>query len=367
MCEETTSAREIQSKSHLADLLQVSSAFSALSIDFFDMPKGKVLSVTEREVIRHLDGAGVNKTDIAKRTKRSRKVVVTFLNNPEGYNKRKYNGAPRKVSDADVRALIRAAKLQKVGSRRLVRSENIKISDRHARRLLAGSSHMAYRKGKRAPVLTKVHKSSRVAFSKARVNKNELNDITIYSDEKRFNLDGPDGLNHYWHDLRGEQEVAMSRQNGGGGVMVWGGISRKGKTTLAILEGKQNAAKYCKTLETHLIPSATRLYGTAYEYQQDNASIHTAKATKAFFEDKKITVIDWPAKSPDLNPIENLWGDMVRVVYAGGKQYDNVDALKTAILKAWDDIEQSRIDALLDSMNNRYFEVISRGGNKSSY
>lgn len=331
------------------------------------MPKGPTLTFTEQDIIRALAAAQFSQTAIAKEIERSRKVVVNFLKNPAGYGKRKYKGAPRKLSDTDLRALIRVAKAEKVGSRRLARLDYVTVTDRHIRRRLAGKKHLAWKKGKRAPSLTEAHKAKRVAFSKARVNKNELNDITIYSDEKRFNLDGPDGLNYYWHDLRSEQEVGMSRQNGGGGVMVWGGMSRKGKTTLAILEGKQNAAKYCDTMDKHLIPPATRLYGTAYQYQQDNASIHTAKATKNWFEKKKITVIEWPAKSPDLNPIENLWGDMVRVVYAGGKQYDSVDALKKAVLKAWDDIEQTRIDALLDSMNNRYFQVISRGGNKSSY
>jgi hypothetical protein len=42
----------------------------------------------------------------------------------------------------------------------------------------------------------------------------------IFSDEKKFNLDGPDGLKYYWHDLREENESFFSRQNGGGSRMV---------------------------------------------------------------------------------------------------------------------------------------------------
>lgn len=42
----------------------------------------------------------------------------------------------------------------------------------------------------------------------------------IFSDEKKVNLDGPDGLNYYWHDLRNEKEIKMSRNFGGGAVMV---------------------------------------------------------------------------------------------------------------------------------------------------
>ncbi len=53
-----------------------------------------------------------------------------------------------------------------------------------------------------------------------------------------------------------------------------------------------------------MLPSADNIYGDAdFIFQQDLASAHTAKGTKSWFNDHGVTVLDWPANSPDLNPI----------------------------------------------------------------
>ncbi|GBN47824.1 hypothetical protein AVEN_87041-1 [Araneus ventricosus] len=85
--------------------------------------------------------------------------------------------------------------------------------------------------------------------------------VKIVSDERKWNLDGPDGNIKYWHDLRKEPRSFFSRQNGGGSVMVWAAFSFNGQVGLAFLDGRQNSPKYIETLENHLMPFAENIGG----------------------------------------------------------------------------------------------------------
>lgn len=181
-------------------------------------------------------------------------------------------------------------------------------------------------------------------------------------DEKKFNLDGPDGMQYYWHDMRKVKETCISRQQGGASVMVWGAFSAKGKSELAILDGRQDSKKYMYTLSEYLLPFAHLIYGTEFEFQQDNASIHTSRETREFFSEMGLNVMSWPALSPDLNPIENLWGVMVRLVYENGRQFETREELKRAILSAWATIHETTLLKLVNSMKTRCIQVIQNQG-----
>ncbi len=90
-------------------------------------------------------------------------------------------------------------------------------------------------------------------------------------------------------------------------VMIWAAMSSAGVGPLCFLKSTVNAAIYQEILEHFMLPSADKLYGDAdFIFQQVLAPAHTAKGTKSWFNDHGVTVLDWPANSPDLNPIENL-------------------------------------------------------------
>ncbi len=87
-------------------------------------------------------------------------------------------------------------------------------------------------------------------------------------------------------------------------LMVWGCISAYGMGSLHVLEGTMNAERYIKVLEQHMLPSRWRLFqGKPCVFQQDN----TAAIPTAWLHSRRVRVLNWPACSPDLTPIENIW------------------------------------------------------------
>ncbi len=119
-------------------------------------------------------------------------------------------------------------------------------------------------------------------------------------------------------------------------------------------------------LEHFMLPSAVKLYGDAdFIFQQDLAPAHTAKGTKSWFNDHGVTVFDWPANSPDLNPIENLWGIVKRNMR--DTRLNNADDLKAAIKATWASITPEQCHRLIASMPRCIDAVIHAKGGPATY
>ncbi len=149
-------------------------------------------------------------------------------------------------------------------------------------------------------------------------------------------------------------------------VMIWAAMLSAGVGPLCFLKSTVNAAIYQEILEHFMPPSADKLYGDAdFIFQQDLAPAHTANGTKSWFNDHGVTVLDWPANSPDLNPIENLWGIVKRKMR--DTRPNNADELKATVKETWASIPPQQCHKLITSMPRRIEAVIKAKGTPTKY
>lgn len=148
--------------------------------------------------------------------------------------------------------------------------------------------------------------------------------------------------------------------------MFWGAISANGTVCLEVVSHKINSEEYTSTLSATLLPILKKKY-KKFTFQQDNASCHVSKISRAWFGEHKINLLDWPPCSPDLNPIENVWGYLVHQVYPNFKSYSTIEELTKAVVQEWNKLNPDYISKLVNSMPDRLYQVIERQGKCTSY
>ena len=143
--------------------------------------------------------------------------------------------------------------------------------------------------------------------------------------------------------------------------MVWGGISHGLKSPLIVIAGNLTGVRYRdEILRPVAVPFVQQHH---LIFLQDNARPHVARVCQYFLANHNINPLDWPPYSPDLSPIEYLWGEMDRRVRGRRNAPATLDQLRVALLEEWDNIPMRRINALMNSMHRRIRAVTdARGG-----
>ncbi|KAI2661899.1 Transposable element Tc1 transposase [Labeo rohita] len=146
-------------------------------------------------------------------------------------------------------------------------------------------------------------------------------------------------------------------------VAQWPKVLFSDESKFCISFGNQGPRVWRKGGEAHS-PSCLKS-SVKFPQSQDLAPAHTAKSTKRWLNYHGVGVLDWPANSPDLNLIDNLWGIVKRKMK--NKRPNNADELKTTVKETWVSIPPQQCHRLITSMPRRTDAVIKAKGAPTKY
>ena len=150
--------------------------------------------------------------------------------------------------------------------------------------------------------------------------------------------------------------------------MIWGCICYDGVGTSTTVEGNINSAKYIDILDRNLWTVVVWYFeGKEYLFMDDNAPVHRAHTVDNYKDQNEVTSMEWPAQSPDLNIIENIWLYMKRELQ---KSVVNIGAAKNDLLReiesVWRNIELNHIRNY-QSIPDRLDNVVKMKGHLTKY
>ncbi|CAD6993666.1 unnamed protein product [Ceratitis capitata] len=151
--------------------------------------------------------------------------------------------------------------------------------------------------------------------------------------------------------------------------MIWGCMAADGVGEMFVCEDRMDCQVYVNVLEAVLLPSSTRIFGDAnlngVQFQKDNAPCHKTATTMRWFRDNNIVLLDCPAQSPDLNPIEHMWAILKRKI----KEHSTTSktALKNALINEWYAISADECAKLVRSMPKRIAASIKSKDGPTKY
>ena len=152
-----------------------------------------------------------------------------------------------------------------------------------------------------------VNQLKRLEWCKARLAGKEQFETVIFTDESTIQIERH---SRRCYHKKGEPRKLKPKPKHPLKIHVWGGISKRGATPIVLFTGILIATRFTKILEQSLLPFIEKSYPEGHQFYQDNDPKHTSKFAQSFFAEKKINWWHSPPESPDLNPIELVWGSM---------------------------------------------------------
>jgi transposase len=310
----------------------------------------------------------LNYSEIAREVGCSRDAVKNVLNRYEATGSVEDlpgRGRKRKFSEKETKKIIKKSKKGKFAPE-IARECRKKVSTRTVQRQLKRGG-VKYFKIKKIEKLTQAHMERRVEYSNE-MKGYEWNRV-LFSDEKTFYLGA--SPEYAWQDPenRIEEEITSYPEK----LNVWGAIGKYMKTKLYYFNENLKTDLYTKILNHCLdekrltfSPTCPKKVRENWYFLQDNARYHTsAKSMKKIEEMVGDHYIEHPAKSPDLNPMEDMWSYLDRKVKQA--RCKTMKSLKRTLTQAWSNLDWKYVAKSVNSMDRRLQQCIDVGGRRLKY
>uniref|UniRef100_A0A1I7WH35 HTH_Tnp_Tc3_1 domain-containing protein n=1 Tax=Heterorhabditis bacteriophora TaxID=37862 RepID=A0A1I7WH35_HETBA len=280
--------------------------------------RGYLFNDIEKTEILTFSDAELNQTEITRKIGRSRNTIDNFLRAPGEYEIKKSGERPTKLGKRGKRRITVMASNSTANLNEIRRISCLTVSKTTVWRALKANPLITRERMRECPTLTADHKKAKMAFARTHMSwTSEWTEaiLPFSIDEKKFDLDGPDGFTSCWRDLRKERRFPQKN----------------------------------------------------FIFQQDNAVIHVSCGQKDWFRRRNIVLMDWPSRSPDLNPMKNLLGILARQVYAHNRQLSSIEDLKKTVSEEWSKSDPAILKNVSMSMTEGIFQVIRGGGSCIEY
>ncbi|GFX03662.1 transposable element Tcb2 transposase [Trichonephila clavipes] len=189
--------------------------------------------------------------------------------------------------------------------------------------------------------------------------------------ESRFSLSSDSHRILIWRE-RGSRNhpsnIIERDRYGGRGVLVWGGIMLGSRTYLHIFDTVSvNGTRYCNEILLPYVRLFRGSMGLQFLFMDDNAPCHRTVAAEQLLESEDIERMDWPARFPDLNPIEHVWDFLGRRLAARTLPPVTIRELRLALQDEWAAMPQQLIDTLILSIGRRCETCLAVRGDHIPY
>ncbi|GFV89439.1 transposable element Tcb2 transposase [Trichonephila clavipes] len=313
----------------------------------------------------HCDKCGCRVRNYSQHRFTTLETISNYRNSYPGFS----SGRPRGTTPADDRYIVlqaRRNRRQTAGeiARHTTQATGRPISRFTVARRLHGGGLFARRPVRCVP-LTLAHRRRRSLWCREHRNwrDNEWGRV-LFTDESRFSLSSDSHRILIWREWgsRNHPSNIIERDRyGGRGVLVWGGIMLGSRTDLHIFDaGSVNGARYCNEILLPYVRLFRGAMGLQFLFMDDNAPCHRTVAVEQLLESEDIERMDWPARSPDLNPIEHVWDFLGRRLAARTLPPVTIRELRLALQDEWAAMPQQLIDTLILSRGRRCETCLAR-------